>query len=180
MYFKKHEKYSINNASWGKNYEINKERKKIHERSVRDLGTQRIILLGLPVTMKSSMVISISMYVDGSSSTCQFSAFPSNYLALHTLSSNDLVLHGNSDIHSHGPITDLALAGATFHHNLNFKNTIFWTLLPTFPLSLHTHIRKGLFFKYHQLNCQSEVAMSLFFFFPAIFLLFFFFFIYFY
>ena len=28
MYFKKHEKYFINNTSWGKNYEINKERKK--------------------------------------------------------------------------------------------------------------------------------------------------------
>ena len=55
MYFKKHEKYFINNTSWGKNYEINKERKKKkkkQERSVSDLGTQRIILLGLGVAMK--------------------------------------------------------------------------------------------------------------------------------
>lgn len=124
MYFKKHEKYFINNTSWGKNYEINKERKKKQERSVRDLGTQRIILLDLAVTMKSSIVISISMYADDPSSTFQFSALPSNDLALHALSSNDLVLH-NSDIHPHGLITDLALAGATFHHNLNFKDTIF-------------------------------------------------------
>ena len=127
MYFKKHEKYFINNTSWGKNYEINKERKKKKkpERSVRDLGTQRISLLGLGVAMKSSMVISISMYVDDPSSTFQFSALPSNDLALHALSSNDFVLHDNSDIHPHGPNTDVALAGATFHHNLNFKDTIF-------------------------------------------------------
>ena len=129
MYFKKHEKYFINNTSWGKNYEINKERKKKkkkkQERSVSDLGTQRIILLGLGVAMKSFMVISISMYVDDPSSTFQFSTLPSNDLALHALSSNDLVLDDNSDIHLHGPNTDLALAGATFHHNLNFKDTIF-------------------------------------------------------
>lgn len=74
MYFKKHEKYFINNTSWGKNYEINKERKKKQERrKVRDLGTQRIILLDLAVTMKSSMVISTSkVYADDPSSTFSF------------------------------------------------------------------------------------------------------------
>ena len=37
MYFKKHEKYSINNASWGENYEINKERKKKYMKGVSEI-----------------------------------------------------------------------------------------------------------------------------------------------
>lgn len=73
-----------------------------------------LFCLPLVATMKSSMVISISMYVKGPSLTFQFLA----------LSSNDHALRYNSDTH---PMVypDLALAGASSHHNLNFKYTIF-------------------------------------------------------
>lgn len=143
MYFKKHEKLFSQQYFLGKNYEINKEKKQ--EKCQRSGDTENYFVRfgcnhgNLPWWFQPSCVQTILPQ------PFSFSALPSNDLALHALMLCDLVLH-NSDIHPHGLITDLALAGATFHHNLNFKDTIFWILLPTFPYPLHKHIRKGLFF----------------------------------